>query len=166
MYEKIERNLCDADTGEKIEEPTYRRKEADEESPVKIKGGAFMKAYDASLRKMYKELTPTEIAMVLGLAPYVSYTDCCLRHKTGELMDANDIATELGIEKRKAYRLLSSLEKKGVIGYHVTGSILKGYEGKLRKVYTVNPFIFCRGVQVNRSVYEYYRKSGWRTGDI
>lgn len=166
MYERIDRNLCDADTGEKIEETTYRRKEVDNDAPVKIKGGAFMKAYDASLRKMYKELTPTETTMVLGLAPYVSYADCCLRHKSGELMDANDIATELEIEKRKAYRLLSSLEKKGVIGYHVTGSILKGYEGKLRKVYTVNPFIFCRGVQVNRSVYEYYRKSGWRTGDI
>lgn len=163
MYKRVRRKLCDVETGERVEN-VYERVNPEDQPAILNKQEEFMKAYDKSLRKMYKELTPTEIAMVTGLVPYVSFTDCCLRFKNGELMDTNDIARELEIDKRKAYRLLASLEKKGVIGYHVTGSILKEYKGKLRKVYTVNPFIFSRGLQVNKAVYEYYQKSGWKQG--
>lgn len=78
-------------------------------------------------------------------------------------MGVKDIAKELGMEEGKVYRLISSLERKGVMGHHVTGSILKGYEGKMKKVYTVNPFIYCRGVRVNREIYDFYRKTGWKS---
>lgn len=164
------KEAVDLETGEKISVGKNERlvkEKRTKPKTIKMRGESFMKLSIEATGKMYKELTPTEITMVMGLVRFVSYTDCCLRlDGRGELMDANDIARELGIEKRKTYRLLSSLEKKGVIGYHVTGSILERYKGKLRKVYTVNPFIYSRGRKVNASVYEYYRKSGWRQADI
>lgn len=161
MYKKVRRNLCDTDTGERIEEPLYRR----EVKRVELKDVKFMKLSIAGTQKMLKELTPTEIVMVIGLAQFVSYEDCCIRiGGRGEVMSAQDIAKALEMDDAKVYRLIKSLEKKGVMGHHITGSILEGYEGKAKKVYTVNPFIYCKGRRVNKAVYDFYRKSGWRNG--
>lgn len=164
------KEAVDLETGERIaveEGERLLKEKKTKPQTINVRGNKFMKLNIEATAKMYRELTPTEITMVMGLVRFVSYTDCCLRiDGRGELMDANDISRELGLDKRKTYRLLASLEKKGVIGYHITGSILTRYKGKLRKVYTVNPFIYCRGRKVNASVYEYYRKSGWRQVDI
>ncbi len=163
MYKKVNRELCDTETGERIEEVLYRREV--EGTPVEMKEGKFMKLSIRGAQKMIKELTPTEIAMVIGLAQFVSYEDCCIREGgRGEVMSAQDIAKAMDMDDAKVYRLIKSLEEKGVMGHHVTGSILKGYEGKMKKVYTVNPFIYCKGKRVNRAVYDFYRKSGWQEG--
>ena len=57
--------------------------------------------------------------------------------------------------------LISSLKKKGVIGQHETGSINKELDTKMKKVYTVNPYIYFRGINVNETVKEFYVNSGW-----
>ena len=162
MYKRVTGNLCDMDTGEVIEKQLYERSET-KDGLATIKEKDFMKLSIYGTQRMVKVLTPTEISMVMGLVPYVSYTDCCIRRDgNGEIMNAQDIAKALDMDDAKVYRLIKSLEEKGVMGHHVTGSILPGYEGKVRKVYTVNPFIYFRGKKVNRAVYEFYLKSGWR----
>ena len=157
--------LVDPETGEMYEAGEGERfvKEKRVEDPYcTAREEGFMKVYLDAAKKMARELTGTEMAMVIGLMPYVSYTDCCIRvGGVGEVMDIDDIANALEMDKKKVYRLISSLEKKGVMGHHVTGSILKGYEGKVRKVYTVNPFIYCKGKRVNKAVYDFYEHSGW-----
>lgn len=159
MYERIEGDIVDLDTGERIKD-AYRKKRED---AVPLKGVVFTKLSISGAKRMVEVLTPTEIAMVIGLAPYVSYTDCCIRvGGRGEVMSAQDIAKALEMDDAKVYRLIKSLEEKGVMGHHVTGSILKGYEGKVKKVYTVNPYIYCRGEKVNKVVYDFYENSGWR----
>lgn len=163
MYERIKGEICDMETGEKIEEPVFRKKKVEKKPPVEIKEDAFMKLSISGAQRMVEVLTPTEITMVIGLVPYVSYEDCCLRENgRGEVMSAQDIARALEMDDAKVYRLIKSLEEKGVMGHHITGSILDGYKGRVRKVYTVNPFIYCRGKRVNRAVYDFYLKSGWR----
>ena len=163
MYERVNENLCDVDTGEKIEEDLYRKRKVKENEPVALKGEAFMKLSIVATKRMLKELTPTEVTMVIGLVPYVSYTDCCLRENgQGELMSAQDIARAMEMDDAKVYRLLKSLKDKGVIGEHVTGSILPGYKGRVKKIYTVNPFIYYKGKRINRFVYNFYLHSGWR----
>lgn len=162
--ERLPDELVDPETGERFlagEGERYYKETKSEESPAKI-GRDFMKLFISSAEKMYKELTPAEIVMVMRLAQFVSYTDCVLRKNgRGEVMGVTDVAEVLELDKSYVYRIFGSLEKKGVIGHHVTGSILKEYSGRARKVYTVNPFIYCKGEYVNRAVYDYYRKSGW-----
>lgn len=159
-YERVKRNIVDADTGEKVDE--LYQKVAEDTKKIE-KGKGFMKLSISGAKRMLEILTPTEITMVIGLVPYVSYTDCCLRRNgSGEVMNAQDIAKALEMDDAKVYRLIKSLEEKGVMGHHATGSILKGYEGRVRKVYTVNPFIYCRGEKVNKTVYDFYEHSGWR----
>lgn len=159
MYERLQGNIVDLDTGEKIEDAFRKTRE----DTVALKGVTFTKLSIVGARKMLEVLTPTEITMVIGLAPYVSYVDCCIRAGgRGEVMSAQDIAKALEMDDAKVYRLIKSLEEKGVMGHHATGSILNGYEGKVRKVYTVNPYIYCRGKKVNRAVYDFYENSGWR----
>lgn len=166
------RELVDIETGERIVvgegERLVKEKKVENETPVPMKKERqFMKIFLDAAGKIARELSATEVKMVVGLMPYVSYEDCCIREDGyGEVMDIAGIAEALGEDKKKVYRVVASLEKKGVMGHHVTGSILKGYKGQLRKVYTVNPFIYCRGKQINRVVYEYYRKSGWRSRGI
>lgn len=53
------------------------------------------------------------------------------------------------------------LKKKGIIGQHETGSINKELDTKMKKVYTVNPYIYFRGVDVNETAKEFYINSGW-----
>ena len=162
------RELMDVETGEIIYvgdgEKLVKERQVASEKPAIMKRMGFMKIFLDAAGKIARELSATEIKMIVGLMPYVSYEDCCIRWDGyGEVMDVEDIAEALGEDKKKVYRVIASLEKKGVMGHHVTGSILKGYKGKLRKVYTVNPFVCCRGTKINRAVYEYYHKSGWRT---
>lgn len=127
------------------------------------KGRDFMKLYIDIISKLVERLTPTEITFMLTLAPLMSYEDCVLRrggHGNGEALNAKQIAEILGLEYHKARRLITSLEKKGVMGHHVTGS-LYGDNSK-KKVYTVNPYIFFRGAKLNRAVYDFYSKTGWK----
>ncbi len=164
------KQLVDPETGEIYEvgegEKFTKEKKVEPSNDVPLGRRMFMKLFISAAERMGEILTSKEIVMVMRLAPYVSYTDCILRmNGRGEVMDVGDIAKALGMEKKNTYRIVSSLEKKGVMGHHVTGSILPEYKGKARKVYTVNPFIYCKGQYVNRAVYEYYRTSGWQNID-
>ena len=57
---------------------------------------------------------------------------------------------------------MRSLKKKGVVGYHETGSIIPDCDSKLNKVYTVNPYIFFNGKNVNKTLYAFYSNNGWK----
>ena len=59
-------------------------------------------------------------------------------------------------------RIVSSLKKKGVIGKHETGSILDDTDSRISKVYIVNPYIYFRGQNINKSVLSFYNNSGWK----
>lgn len=138
--------------------------ECSEDKTIAFEGGKdFMKLYIDIISKLVKELTPTEITFMFSLVPFISYEDCVIRrggHGNGEALNAKQISESLGMDYHKARRLITALEKKGVMGHHVTGS-LYGDNGK-KKVYTVNPYIFFKGNKINRAVYDYYSKSGWK----
>lgn len=137
----------------------------EDKKPVIFKKGVeFVKVFKGVMRKLGKELTASELSFLVMILEYVSYEDCVVRkggHGNGEVMSLAEIAEAVGIEYTRASRIVSSLERKGVMGHHVTGSILSGYKGVRNKVYTVNPYICCKGSTVNRAVYEFYNRSGW-----
>lgn len=125
----------------------------------------FVKFFYRVLPRLLDELSNQEVKVFLALMPYVSYEDCVLR-RTGrgnsEILTMKSISEVTGIDYSRIRKILPVLERKGVIGHHVTGSILEGHDGEKTKVYTVNPFIYFKGNCVNKMVYEFYQKSGWK----
>ena len=53
---------------------------------------------------------------------------------------------------------MSSLKKKQVIGIHSTGDVV---DGNSVKWITVNPYIFCRGIKVEKWVIDFYSTTEW-----
>lgn len=128
------------------------------------KGEKFVKLFDCVIPELRKRLTPSEFVFAISLSNYVSYDDCILRktsHGNSRVIDAKDIAELLEMDYSVVRRLISSLKKKGVIGQHETGSINKELDTKMKKVYTVNPYIYFRGIDINETVKEFYSNSGW-----
>lgn len=162
-------DAVDRETGEILnpDGTTYTMEPYDKRDPEKFKeGDGFMKVFNRAIHDLGRRLTPSELSFLVMILEYVSYNDCVIRsggRTNGEVMGLPDMAEATGIDYTRVTRIVGQLERKGVMGHHVTGSILKGYEGKARKVFTVNPNIFCRGKYVNGVVAEFYRESGWGT---
>lgn len=169
-YRKRENtDAIDRETGEILnpDHTTYTKEKYDKREPKKFKeGDSFMKVFNGAIHDLGRRLTPSELSFLVMILEHVSYNDCVIRkdgRANGEIMGLPGMAEATGMDYTRVTRIVGQLESKGVMGHHVTGSILKGYEGKARKVYTVNPNIFCRGKYVNGAVSEFYRKSGWGT---
>lgn len=167
-YEYRDVDVVDRSTGEIVNSGTHRakvEKEIDERTPIPFKEGeGFLKVFSESIHDLGRKLTASELTFLIMILEYVSYKDCVLREggrKDGRVMGMPEIAAAIGMEYTRVTRLVSQLERKGVMGHHVTGSILKGYEGKAKKVYTVNPNIICRGGYVNKAVIDFYEDAGW-----
>ena len=161
-------DLVDRETGETMNPEThmgYTKEGYDKRNPEEFKEGEeFMKVFNGAMHDLGRRLTPRELTFLVMILEYVSYNDCVIRmggRKNGEVMGLVEMAEATGMEYTRVTRIVVQLERKGVMGHHVTGSILKGYEGKARKVYTINPNIFCRGKYVNGVVAEFYSSSGW-----
>lgn len=149
---------------------TYKRISAEQKDYMKsytknFKGGeSFVKLYDEIVPKLIKELTPGEITFVLSLVNHVSYEDCVIRktnNASSDILDSNELAKILNIAPSTVRKYLSTLKTKGIIGVHEVGSILPKYYGKKQKVITVNPNIYFRGININKTVETFYENSGW-----
>ena len=161
-------DMVDRDTGELLNGGTHEgwtQLPRDAREPITFReGSGFMKVFNSVLHELGRRLTPSELSFLVLILEYVSYTDCVIRYGgdvKGEIMGLQDMSKATEMDYTRVTRIVGQLECKGVMGHHVTGSILKWYEGKARKVYTVNPHIFCKGKYVNGAVAEFYAKSGW-----
>lgn len=73
------------------------------------------------------------------------------------------MASELGYKYSTARRLVSSLMKKGLMKYFVTGSKNKPNAKFLCiKLLIVNPYVFTRWSRVNKAVESYFTDAGWK----
>lgn len=125
----------------------------------------FVKLYIHAVSVLRKYLTPTEFMFAMSLVEFVSWEDCILRngtHGNNHIIDSKELAKLLEMDESVVRRLISSLKKKGVIGKHETGTILNNSDSKVKSVYTVNPYIYFRGINVNKSVEAFYAESGWK----
>ena len=127
-------------------------------------GDVFVKFYVEAIPLLRKHLTPSEFVFAVSIAEFVSWQDCVLRkgtHGNNHIIDMKEMAELLDMDYGVVRRLVSSLKKKGVIGKHETGTILEDSDSKMKTVYTVNPHIYFRGVDVNKTVASFYEDSGW-----
>lgn len=121
----------------------------------------FIKSFRGNGIMLTQKLTNAEIAAVVFLCDFICYNDCVLRkngNKLGNPLSIRDLSDLIGINYETFRKTMSSLKKKQVIGQHSTGD---SKNGTLIKWITVNPFIFCRGIEVEKWVIDFYSNSEW-----
>lgn len=109
----------------------------------------FFKGNLDEIKKLLKELSPNEKAILFTVSPYVGYDDCCLKHENNGHMLTFDIIVELsGLSRGAVSKALNDLQDKDIL--------YKGENGK-EKQYFVNPWIFAKGNRVNKVLKTMFR---------
>ena len=113
---------------------------------------------------LFRELlTPQETQLALFLQDFVCYNDCILRkngNKQALPLTIEDLYVLYGggLKFGTFRKQMGSLRKKEVIAYHNSGIPELG--NKMRCI-TLNPYIFCRGMNVDKWISEYFSNSQW-----
>ena len=171
--------VIDYDTGEVTDEfyegDRYRKykasdsKKRDDYLKTHILGfnkdKSFVKLFDAVIPILNEHLTPPEFKLAICLASHVSHEDCILRKANrvdSSPLDIHDVCKIYGYKYDYCRKLFRKLISKGIIGKHITGSIIPEYDGDIKEIYTVNPYVYFRGINVNASVIGFYKDSGWK----
>lgn len=124
----------------------------------------FIKLYTDIVPYLMKYTTSAELIFLINISRFVSWEDCIIRESTNgnsHIVSMKELAELLNMNYGVVRRLIASLKKKGIIGKHETGTILPNKDNSVKIAYTVNPHIFFRGVNVNKSVLAFYEDSGW-----
>ena len=113
---------------------------------------------------LFRELlTPQETQLALFLQDFVCYNDCILRkngNKQALPLTIEDLYVLYGggLKFGTFRKQMGSLKKKEVIAYRNSGIPELG--NKMRCI-TLNPYIFCRGMNVDKWISEYFSHSMW-----
>ena len=151
---KVVGKVIDDETGEIISEiyEGDRITRADDVYHNFNNGNRFVKLYHG-VRLMRKHLSDRQLSLAIALADFVCYKDCCLRtggHNNGNPMKNRDIADALDENYNTIREIMKELKDKEVLGVFETGD---------RKFITVNPWIYTRGTDVNKTVLSYFKDS-------
>lgn len=166
---KLVAKVVDVDTGECLDDiyeqdKVVHYKESDENNDKVYnfnKGENFVKLY-LGVNELRKHLTPGEFTIAMSLADFVCYDDCILRksgHHNGKILSIKELSEEMNIQYDALRKTITSLTKKGVIGIHKTGC--KDKPNILVKAITVNPYIYSRGNNVNKTILSLFEHSKW-----
>ena len=119
----------------------------------------FIKSFRGNGIMLHKYLTNSEIAVVVFLTDFICYDDCVLRKngdKRGKALTIQDLSDMYGVKYNTFRKTIYSLRDKEVIGSHETGNPEDG-----NKWITVNPYIFCRGIEISKWVIDFYKDTMW-----
>ena len=166
---KIIAKVVDVETGECVEDiyekdkvMHYKEKSPDDKIYNFNKGENFVKLY-LGVNELRKHLTTNEFTIAISLADFVCYDDCILRkggHHNGKILTIKELAEEMEIQYDAFRKTITSLVKKGVIGIHKTGC--KDNPKIMVKAVTVNPYIYSRGNNVNKTILGLFEHANWR----
>ena len=107
-------------------------------------------------------LTAEETQLALFLQDFVCYNDCILRtngNKQGNPLTLDMLASMYGLKYDTFRKIMSSLKNKEVVAYHKSGSASP--EKNKMKCITLNPYLFCRGMEVDKWISDYFSNSQW-----
>lgn len=124
----------------------YRKSDVGE-----VSNGLFFKGW---LSSGVERLDDTEIGFLVRIMRYLEHSDNTIR-MDNEVMSVKEMAAVTGREYTRLSRLVNCLVEKRVMGRHSTEMVK--YTGRRKTVYTVNPYIFCKGKMINKRVIEYYK---------
>ena len=126
-------------------------------------GKTFVKIYDEVVPLLEKYLTHPEFRLAIILTPHVSYEDCIIREtmdRRSKILGLQDLADIHGYDYGYIRKIMAGLKNKGVIGRHDSGTVLPDEKSK-QIIYTVNPYIYFRGNNINKTIFTFYANSGW-----
>lgn len=99
----------------------------------------FTKVNVDEMRLLLGTLDVYECSFLFSVLPYVGYLDCKIRYDNGKPLYAKDFARLMPMSMSKIYKVISSLEEKCIIC-------------KYKGAFYVNPWIFSKGVKINRNL--------------
>lgn len=158
--------VMDLSTGEIVDElkegDSIRRKSQDDYYNKRKKlicmedNGNFVKLFNKIISTLgTEEMTANEYKVCLRLLEYIEYESGILKYpNNGKIIKTSDIMKITGLSKSTVIRVMKTLVSKRIYGVHKTGK---------ENCYTVNPFIFMKGKYVNKTLYDFYKKSKWAT---
>lgn len=160
--------IVDQETGKEIDKirpgDRIRRKEQDDYYKKTLKNEAdvielnkdknFVKMYNDTMAILGQEdMTLSEYKICFTLLKYIGYDNGILRFENnGRFLNLTDIERITRLSKSTTIRGMQGLISKKIYGVHKTGK---------ENCYTVNPFIFMKGKYVNKTLYDFYKKSKW-----
>lgn len=115
-----------------------------------VRGGLFCKVWLGGIERLEK----SEIVFLVRIMEYLWYEDNTIR-LDGEAMSVKEMAKATGIGYARLSESVRELIGKRVMGEHSVG-IMKGYRGRRKRVYSVNPFVMCKGVMISKEVVDFY----------
>lgn len=149
-YEEIEgNNWCNVDTGEKINGRMYRVSEVTS-TAKEVSNGYFWRVWSGS---GIEKLENMEIVFLVRIMGYVEVKDNTIR-KNGEAMTVKEMSEVTGVGYSRLSETVKGLVEKRVMGKHSTDIV--EYIGRRSVIYSVNPYIVCKGKMVNKKICEYY----------
>lgn len=119
---------------------------------------AFVKVFQNPLLQLHRELTTRENSVLMGLMPFISYKDGVLRCDN-QVLDIKTMSEILGEEYGGFRKAIISLIEKEVLKKIDIKS--ETNSSKTKKCFVVNPFIFFRGTDVDRSITSEFINSKW-----
>lgn len=127
------------------------------------KGKNFYKTFSYT-GTILKALSYRERSLIIELCDYMSYEDCFVhttKDRNSSLATLKDIAEITGESYENARKIMKNILKAGLISKTEIVQVKPGYEGKSKYVYIVNPFIFFKGNNIVKTVYNLFKDAGW-----
>lgn len=150
-YEDIEGSIwCNVETGEMVEGRICRVSEVDSASKEVSNGKFFWKIWSGS---GIERLENMEIVFLIRIMPYVEVKDNTIR-RDGEVMTVKEMSEVTGVGYSRLSETVKGMVEKKVMGKHSTEIV--EYVGRRGSVYSVNPYIICKGKMVSKRICEYY----------
>ncbi len=112
----------------------------------------FVKVYTDPLHELKKSLSGAEMMFIIELLEFISYETGILQHSNGRPLKRTTIAEITNMDVKSVDRVIKSLTKKEVLGKHKTGKDV---------CFSVNPYLFCRGKMVSKTLLKLYERSRW-----
>lgn len=119
-----------------------------EDAPVE--NGTFFKVW---VESGVEGLEDAEIGFLVRIMKYVDHRDNTIR-KDGEVMTVREMAEVMGREYTRFSKMVKGLLERKVMGKHSTEIV--EYKGRRSVVYSINPYVACKGRMLNKQVRDYF----------
>lgn len=116
-----------------------------------VENGVFFKGW---IEGGIEKLDDGEIGFLVKLMRYLDHRDNTIR-LNGEVMTVREMAEVTGRGYARLSTMVRGLVERKVMGKHSTDIV--EYNGRRSVVYSVNPYVMCKGKVINKQVRDYYR---------
>lgn len=118
----------------------------------------FIKLYTSILKDLREEhITQSEFYIITVCLEHLNYYSGSVTFaNNGEFLAPQDFEKITGLGKATVMRGLTRLVELNILH--------KGKTGKEYQLF-VNPFIFMKGAEINRTLYDMFKKSKWNKGE-